>query len=533
VRRRVAPLLRSLPALFAAAAIAACGGGGGDGGGGGGGPLNITTATADDGVIGSAYTDTVAATGGTGAKTFSVGAGALPAGLTMSAAGAISGTPAGPAGRASFTVSVTDSAAMPATDTQALTIDIVEPLAITTAAIANPVIGAAYADSIAATGGTPPYTFTAASGLPAGLALAADGALTGTPAGSATTGTLEVDVTDRSTPALAASQSYRLTVAMEVATTVLADATAGAAYSDALQVQGGLPPYTWSQTGGALPPGLSLSAAGVVSGTPDAACAATNATLDVEVTDGDAPAQVASQAGVGLIVNPAVLDISTTALPAAVVGTAYDQRVMATGGVPPYAFARTGGVLPNQLSLNASNGRITGTPDTVGTQAFQVTVTDACPNSAAQNLSISVNNASLGRNDSIAEATHLPGDGSYAASISPSGDPGSVYDPDEDYYRIHTNATSTVTIDINAQVNGSPLDPVIEVVNSAGTVLNQCGSPSFTSECISDDEVLGVQRDSFLQLRVNGAATFYVHVVDWSGNARPDFVYDLVISGVN
>jgi hypothetical protein len=36
-----------------------------------------------------------------------------------------------------------------------------------------------------------------------------------------------------------------------------------------------------------------------------------------------------------------------------------------------------------------------------------------------------------------------------------------------------------------------------------------------------------------LELRVNGATTFYIHVVDWGGNARPDKLYDLVISGVN
>jgi hypothetical protein len=144
-----------------------------------------------------------------------------------------------------------------------------------------------------------------------------------------------------------------------------------------------------------------------------------------------------------------------------------------------------------------------------------------------------VNAVAASRNDSIADATTLAGNGTYSASISPAGDPNTTFEPDQDYYRIHTNARSTVTIDIDAQVNGSPLDPVIEVVNSAGTVLNQCGSPAFTSACVSDDEVLGIQRDSLLQLRVTGATTFYVHVVDWSGNARPDFVYDLVISGVN
>ena len=105
--------------------------------------------------------------------------------------------------------------------------------------------------------------------------------------------------------------------------------------------------------------------------------------------------------------------------------------------------------------------------------------------------------------------------------------------PDEDYYAITTTATSTVTVDINAEVNGSPLDSVIEILDAGGTQLNACGSPAFTSPCNSDDETLGIDLDSFLQVRVAGATTFYVHVVDWGMDARPDKLYDLVISGVN
>ena len=74
---------------------------------------------------------------------------------------------------------------------------------------------------------------------------------------------------------------------------------------------------------------------------------------------------------------------------------------------------------------------------------------------------------------------------------------------------------------------------MIEVLGAGGNVLNQCGTPAFSSECISDDEVLGVELDSYLQLRVNGATTFYIHVVEWGSNARPDMLYNLVISGVN
>ncbi len=517
---------------MAFAVVAACGGGGG--GDGGGGPLNITTTTADDGVIGFAYNDTIATTGGTGAKTFSISAGALPAGLALNATGVITGTPTGPTGTANFTVSVTDSAATPATDTQEFSIDIVDPLAITPTVLSDTSVGAVYAANLVATGGTAPYTFSVSIGsLPEGIALSAAGAIAGTVLSSATTQTFQIEVADSSSPQLTRAQNYTVRVALDITTTALADAVGGFAYQDTLAAQGGLPPYDWSLIAGMLPAGLSGpdASTGVIIGTPDAACAAATTSLTFGVADSDTPTMTDIQAGVELLVTAPGLSMDTAALPNATLNTAYDQQLQAVGGVPPYSFAITSGNLPNQLVL-AADGRITGTPDTAETQSFNVRVTDTCPNTAVRTLSITVS-AALGRNDSIADATVLPGNGTYTASISPSGHPNTVFDPDEDYYQVTTTANSTITIDINAQVNGSPLDSVIEVVNAAGSVLNLCGAPTFNTACIDDDEVLGVDLDSQLELRVTGATTFYIHVVDWGSNARPDKLYDLVVGGVN
>ena len=126
------------------------------------------------------------------------------------------------------------------------------------------------------------------------------------------------------------------------------------------------------------------------------------------------------------------------------------------------------------------------------------------------------------------------GNGTFAASISPSGNPNTIVDPDEDYYRITTTAASDITVDINARANGSPLDSVIEIVNAGGIQLATCGAPAYLSPCEHDDEdtVSGLL-DSILQIRVTTATTIYVHVVDFRGDARPDLKYDIVISGVN
>ncbi|MGH8131431.1 MAG: Ig domain-containing protein [Steroidobacteraceae bacterium] len=232
---------------------------------------------------------------------------------------------------------------------------------------------------------------------------------------------------------------------------------------------------------------------------------------------------------------PPALDITVAVLADGAVGSVYNQTITATGGTGARTFTVSAGALPAGLALTAANGVVSGTPaGPAGTADFTVTVTDTgTPQQTdAQALSITINAAAQGRNDSTATATAL-GNGTFSASISPSGHPNTAFAPDEDYYAITTTAASTVTVDINAAVNGSPLDSVIEIVNAGGAQLNTCVEPAFTSACVHDDEELGVDLDSLLQIQVNAATTFFVHVVDFRGDARPDLVYDIVISGVN
>ena len=231
---------------------------------------------------------------------------------------------------------------------------------------------------------------------------------------------------------------------------------------------------------------------------------------------------------------PPALNITTTSLAAGAVGAPYSETVAATGGTAPRTFSTSAGALPAGLAL-AENGVISGTPDGgPGTADCTVTVTDSASPAASdpQALRSRITAAAPQRNDSIADATPL-GNGTHAASISPAGDPSGTFDPDEDYYSVTTTADSIVTVDIDAQVNGSPVDTVIEIVNASGAQLNRCVAPAYTTPCESDDEQPGVSLDSLLQVQVNGATTFYIHVVDWGSNARPDMLYDLSISGVN
>ena len=170
------------------------------------------------------------------------------------------------------------------------------------------------------------------------------------------------------------------TIAPVIQTATLPAATVGTAYSQMLTATGA-PTPTFAVTAGSLPAGLTLSAAGVISGTPTAQGTATFTITATNVAGTDSRAFT-------LVIDPAapvtvVPSISTpAALPAATVGTAYSQTLSATG-TPAPTFAVTAGSLPAGLTLSAS-GLLSGTPTAVGTATFTVTATNAAGTDARQ-----------------------------------------------------------------------------------------------------------------------------------------------------
>ena len=344
-------------------------------------PLNITTTALPAATVGTAYGQTLAATGGTTPYTWSLATGTLPPGLSLSGGGVLSGTPT-TAGSFSFTAQVTDSVG--ATDTQALsvTVNALPPLNITTTSLPAATVGTAYSQTLAATGGTTPYTWSLASGtLPAGLSLSGGGVLSGTPT-TAGSFSFTPQVTDGIGATDTQPLSLTVSAPLNITTTSLPAATVGTAYSQALAATGGTTPYTWSLATGTLPPGLSLSGGGVLSGTPTTAG---SFSFTVRVTD-SASATDTQPLSVTVSAPP---NITTTSLPAATVGTAYSQTLVATGGTTPYTWSLAAGSLPPGLSLNGAV--LSGTPTTAGTSNFTVRVTDNVGATDTQALSLTVN----------------------------------------------------------------------------------------------------------------------------------------------
>ncbi len=354
--------------------------------------LKVSTSTLPAGVVGSAYSQPLSATGGSGAGyTWTKTAGSLPAGVTLSSAGTISGTPTA-AGTSSFTVQVTDSDSDTATAQLSITIN--AALAVSTSSLPAGTVNTSYSQTLAATGGVSPYTWSISAGsLPAGLTLTGStGVISGTPTTAGPAVNFTVKVTDSDSNTATASLSITInSAALSITTTSLPSGTVNTSYSQTLAATGGVSPYTWSISSGSLPAGLTLTGStGVISGTPTTAGPAVDFT--VKVTDSDSNTATAS---LSITINATSLSITTTSLPAGTVNTSYSQTLAATGGVSPYSWSISSGSLPAGLTLSGSTGVISGTPTAAGTANFTVKVTDTDNNTATQNLSITVNAAAL------------------------------------------------------------------------------------------------------------------------------------------
>ena len=384
-----------------------------------------------DGAVGSAYSAALFASNTLPPATFTVTAGALPAGLTLAPNGQITGTPT-TAGPAMFTIGCVDAAGC--TGSRSYMVDIfatppVSSVAPETGGLAISSANPCVSVPIVYTRGesTPVRGLTVSLQFdPAQLALCGavdssfvlgsffagfgnahldvtdqgggaytvDVALLGAPCGITTGGTLFTvklqsagpdglapitvtrvksrDCANAAVPVLAgAPDTLRIqNTDITLSPVNLPNALVGTPYSQAITAESGLAPFTFTVASGTLPAGLSLSTAGLLSGTPTATG---NAAFTIAVADaGGVPG---SRAYTMSVTCPPIA-VSPGTLPDGQVGVPYAQTFSATGGNAPYTFAVSVGELPDGLTLSAA-GELTGTPTTQGAAVFSVIAADA------------------------------------------------------------------------------------------------------------------------------------------------------------
>ncbi len=232
-------------------------------------------------------------------------------------------------------------------------------------------VGTAYSQTLSASGGNAPYTYSA-TGLPAGLTLdPATGTISGTPTQDGSY-TVTVSVTDAN--GATGTATYTIVIAVQapsagaVAATVAANTsgnaitlnlTGGAAASVAVA---SAPAHGTASVAGLT---ISYTPAPGYSGSDSFTYTATNA------SGTSAPATVT----ITVTAPTLVLAPAAGGLPGGTVGTAYSQTLSASGGNAPYTYSATG--LPAGLTLDPATGTISGTPTQDGSYTVTVSVTDA------------------------------------------------------------------------------------------------------------------------------------------------------------
>ncbi|MEO6111675.1 MAG: putative Ig domain-containing protein [Nitrospiraceae bacterium] len=360
-------------------------------------PLSITTNSLPQGTANQSYSETLAATGGTGSYTWGLAASSpdLPTGLTLNpSTGEISGIPTGTSSL-THTFTVTDQTPptpQTATKTLQLIIGVAPPdLIITTPAgssLPSGSVGSTYNTSLVATGGTGAKTWSIIIGaLPDGLSLApSTGAITGTPqVGSNGTTPLTVRVVDLGSPQQSAQKALSITITLpaapNIATTPLPAGTFNVPYNHTVSVTGGFGTLVWGVISGGLPPGLDLNPTnGNIFGTPTSTG---SSPFTLRVTD---QIPQSDQQNFTITINPpappSITSPNSISLPTGTVNQPYpNTQLLATGGTSPYTSSVNALQMPGGVGLDPNTGVISSpggpSPGTNGNYNPTFTVTDS------------------------------------------------------------------------------------------------------------------------------------------------------------
>ena len=171
-----------------------------------------------------------------------------------------------------------------------------------------------------------------------------------------------------------------------IVTDSLLNGSVGAPYSFALVSAGGNGAITWALTGAnPLPPGLTLTANGQITGTPTTAGVFS---FSVQAQDSSAPPEVAVQSLTLTITAPVPPSVTTPSAANGYEGVSYSLTLTSSGGTGAVAWSISAGSLPP--GLNLVGNAITGVPLGLGTFAFTVRVSDSLGRVGTKALTIQI-----------------------------------------------------------------------------------------------------------------------------------------------
>jgi hypothetical protein len=363
--------------------------------------LTIGPSALPNGIQGTAYAQNLSASGGTAPYAYAITAGALPAGLSLSSGGTLSGTPTAN-GTFNFTVTATDASAAPGPYNGSRTYSLViNPQPVTAApVVTTPANGSLTNNAQPTYAGTAPAnsTVTVYVGPSAGTASAigttmasAGGTFSLTQPVALASGVYQVYATAQTSGSTVSAKSNTNTFTVDVtAPTVTLTSTVASGGTTSTSPVSFTASFTEPVTN--FTSTDIVVSNGTVSSGPTAGSNNTYTfqvtptgagTVSVQVPTGGAQDQAgnnntASNLYTFTFAVPTIV-VSPASLPNGTQSTAYSQVFSASGGSGTYTYAITNGALPSGLSLSSS-GTLSGTPTANGTFTFTVTATD---NSAA------------------------------------------------------------------------------------------------------------------------------------------------------
>lgn len=325
---------------------------------------SITTEALPNGTVGQPYSVSLNATGNMPIEWFIKAGDGLPTGISLNKdTGVISGIPQ-KSGLFEFEVIARN---YDGTTDRIFSIIIQDPSlapSITTTVLADATQENLYQFALTAEGSDPiKWSVSSSSMLPEGLSLSSDGIISGTPVN---TGIYSFYIIaenfDGCTQQLLRLRIHSKTPSITMS--MLPDGSVGMLYSTKLSATGKTP-MEWNIIGNRLPEGLTLSADGVISGTPQEGGVFH---FLVEASNGPLSADTAS-----LTISVAYPPVITSNILAdGRVGIAYSRSLTAEGN-KPLLWSISDGSLPDGLTLGYDTGLISGIPTKVGQYSFTVT----------------------------------------------------------------------------------------------------------------------------------------------------------------